>query len=278
MFVSYAQNFEDVMLWRALKHVERGCYIDIGAQHPRVDSVSRAFYERGWRGVHMEPVPEFAALLREDRPDELVLEAAVAEVAGSRMFHILEDTGLSTFDAELAGRHECDGRYARRELVVPTLTLTQVFETAQQPQTHWLKIDVEGAEREVLAGWDSGRWRPWIVVIESTVPNTEIDDSDRWEALILSADYRFAYLDGLNRWYIRRESAEELAAAFRTPPNFFDGFVRAQEVASEREAARLAQELAALKRYHPTAMLGAGLAKLSANVQHWKSLAHRFFK
>ena len=43
-FVSYAQNFEDVMLWRALKHVENGYYVDIGAQDPVFDSVSLAFY------------------------------------------------------------------------------------------------------------------------------------------------------------------------------------------------------------------------------------------
>ena len=39
-FISYAQNFEDVMLWRALKHVEKGFYVDVGAQDPVVDSVS----------------------------------------------------------------------------------------------------------------------------------------------------------------------------------------------------------------------------------------------
>lgn len=52
MFISYAQNFEDVMLWRALKHVKNGLYIDIGAHDPVICSVSLAFYERGWRGVH----------------------------------------------------------------------------------------------------------------------------------------------------------------------------------------------------------------------------------
>jgi|SRR5262245_3315890 len=57
MVISYAQNFEDIILWRALKHVEKGFYIDIGAQDPVVDSVSLAFYEKGWRGVHVEPVP-----------------------------------------------------------------------------------------------------------------------------------------------------------------------------------------------------------------------------
>jgi len=47
-FVSYAQNFEDVILWRALKHVGRGFYIDLGAQDPVIDSISLAFYEHGW--------------------------------------------------------------------------------------------------------------------------------------------------------------------------------------------------------------------------------------
>ena len=41
MFTSYAQNFEDVMLWRALKHVQKGTYVDVGAQHPVIDSVSK---------------------------------------------------------------------------------------------------------------------------------------------------------------------------------------------------------------------------------------------
>ena len=46
--ISYAQNFEDVMRWRALKDVKNGFYIDIGAQDPIVDSVSLFFFERGW--------------------------------------------------------------------------------------------------------------------------------------------------------------------------------------------------------------------------------------
>ena len=94
IFLSYAQNFEDVMLWRALGLVQRGFYIDIGAQHPRVDSVSRAFYERGWRGVHVEPSEEYAKLLREDRPDDDVLQMAIAERDGVVEFFEIPQTGL----------------------------------------------------------------------------------------------------------------------------------------------------------------------------------------
>ena len=69
-FVSYAQNFEDVLLWRLLHDVERGQYLDIGAQDPVFDSVSLAFYNAGWRGLHVEPTPAYAARGREARPDD----------------------------------------------------------------------------------------------------------------------------------------------------------------------------------------------------------------
>jgi FkbM family methyltransferase len=246
MFVSYAQNFEDVILWRALGHLQRGCYVDVGACHPRLDSVSRAFYDRGWRGVHVEPVPHFAALLRADRPDELVLEAAVAELAGTRTLQVLPDTGLSTFDATLAARHQQELGFASHEITVPTLTLDQVFDAAGQPQTHWLKIDVEGAETAVLQGWDKSRFRPWVVVVEATIPNTQTDDSARWEPLLVEGGYQFVHFDGLNRWYVREENAD-LAAALRVPPNCFDGFVRAREVEAARERDELAGQLTVLR-------------------------------
>ena len=97
---SHAQNFEDVILWRALKHVERGTYIDIGAQDPVIDSVSLAFYKKGWRGVHVEPMASYAEQLRKERPDEQVIEAAIAPAEGTIPFFEIPQTGLSTTDAD----------------------------------------------------------------------------------------------------------------------------------------------------------------------------------
>jgi hypothetical protein len=53
MSVSYAQNFEDVMLWRAFKKVACGFYIDVDACDPTEHSVTKAFYARGWRGIKL---------------------------------------------------------------------------------------------------------------------------------------------------------------------------------------------------------------------------------
>lgn len=105
MFVSYAQNFEDVMLWRALKGVESGFYIDIGAQDPVSDSVSKAFHDLGWRGVHVEPTADYAQRLREEREGDPVLQAIVGPATDQSVIYQIEGTGLSTTVAELARQH-----------------------------------------------------------------------------------------------------------------------------------------------------------------------------
>ena len=67
-FISYAQNYEDVMLWRALKHIDKGFYVDVGANDPIIDSVTAAFYERGWRGINIEPMRSYHEHLCAARP------------------------------------------------------------------------------------------------------------------------------------------------------------------------------------------------------------------
>ena len=107
--------------------IEHGFYIDIGAQHPVTDSVSKAFYEHGWRGVHIEPVPEWVALLRQDRPDEIVIEAAIGDYNGILELSVIPDTGLTTALTEYAQRHQAEGGYAYSVIRVPCLTLDNVL-------------------------------------------------------------------------------------------------------------------------------------------------------
>jgi len=202
--VSYAQNFEDVILWRALKQVRGGFYIDIGAQDPVVDSVSLAFYERGWRGVHVEPIAHYADRLRAARTDEQVVEAAIGRQEGTIPFYEIVDTGLSTGDEAIALEHEQAGRIAKR-VEVPCVTLSSILDTHKDRDIHWLKIDVEGMEDQVIGSWSPSPARPWIVLVESTKPNSSEPTFAGWEPELLALGYVFVYFDGLNRFYVSRE-------------------------------------------------------------------------
>ena len=57
MMVSYAQDAEDVMLQRVFPRDYRGFYVDVGASEPVRFSVTKHFYDQGWRGSTSSPCP-----------------------------------------------------------------------------------------------------------------------------------------------------------------------------------------------------------------------------
>lgn len=240
-FISYAQNYEDVMLRRALRDVKNGFYVDVGAEHPINDSVTMAFYEEGWSGVNIEPVPSWYQLICENRPRDINLNIAVGDTPGTLTLYSVEGTGLSTADPRFVEEYRKEGRNVSA-LDVPVRTLTDVLEQHARTEIHFLKIDVEGFERQVIEGLDLHRYRPWVLVIESTLPNSREERYADWEPLITSCGYDFAYFDGLNRFYVAAEKME-LAERFSVPPNHFDGFIRRSEWEWRERAVALREKL-----------------------------------
>ncbi|WP_232493652.1 FkbM family methyltransferase [Novosphingobium kaempferiae] len=221
--VSYAQNFEDVILWRALGHIPNGTYVDVGAHHPDIDSVSRAFHDHGWHGVHVEPGPEVARLLRDKRPGDMVVQAIVSNERGVRPFFETPGGGLSTADREVADFHLGQQHAPVVATSVVSITLDDLLDQVPGDDIHWMKIDVEGFERQVLESWQTSPRRPWIVVVEATYPKTRTPTYGEWEDIVLSKGYSFAYDDGLNRFYLS-DSHAELRESLIHPPNIFDEF------------------------------------------------------
>lgn len=224
-FISYAQNHEDVLLWRALKHVQNGFYIDVGANHPSDDSVTRAFYERGWSGINIEPLSLHMAQLKADRPRDINLQVAVGVEDGEIELFDTSVRGLATASLEVAQLHKSAGLRVSSSKVA-LRRLDGIFAEFAPDDVHFLKIDVEGFERSVLDGMDFVRFRPWVVVVEATIPNSQDINAD-WEPMLLEASYRCVFFDGLNRYYIATER-EFLAGAFAAPPNVFDNFISAE--------------------------------------------------
>ena len=229
--ISYAQNREDVRLDRVFPRAVKGFYIDVGASTPVVDSVTKHFYDLGWNGVNIEPASTFEELA-EARPRDVNLNVGLSDEEGSLTLHEFPPplSSASTFAVEQAERHRDTGLEAvARE--VPVTTLARVCEEHVGDRAiSFLSIDVEGLERSVLEGADFTRWRPLVVLVESTQPRTLawsgawIPTHDEWEPILLKADYVFAAFDGLNRFYVRAED-RELADVLAVPVSVNDDFV-----------------------------------------------------
>lgn len=237
--ISYSQNLEDVILQRVFDR-ERGFYVDVGANDPVVDSVSYAFYRRGWRGISIEPQAVHHHRACEIRPGDVNIQALASDSEGAVTFYeVTPWHGLSTLDPDIAARHVADGLTVH-ESEVPALTLTAILDAhARNRPIDFLAIDAEGAEPKILAGLDFQRYRPAVVMFEAMAPMRQIDVSAPSEALLRAAGYAPVYEDGLNRFFLADERSD-LAPRFRYPPNVFDDYRRFREIELEvaLEAAR----------------------------------------
>lgn len=272
-FASFAQNGEDVVLWRALGHIEHGRYVDVGANHPTDDSVTRAFYDHGWRGIAVEPVPVYAALFRKDRPEDHVVEAAITADSGDTItLHEVPDTGLSTLVDSVRDQHLLAGRDVR-DITVKTRTLDDVLAEAgwDGSDVHFVSIDTEGGEEGVLRGFDLPRWRPWVLVIEATAPDSISPTYQAWEHVVEKAGYRFQLFDGLSRFYVAAEHEDELAAALGHGASILDNYTTLRQRNLESTIQRLHEGLR--NADENLAQAKRDLAQATDDVVEWRSAA-----
>ena len=203
--ISYAQNFEDLVLAGLLKGVPTGFYVDVGANHPELDSVTKIFYDKGWSGINVEPNDELHRLLDEQRPRDINVKAAASSQPGSLTLRIYDGLdGLSTISREIQAAHASalsDRFY--RDVEVPVVCLADMLARHRPAgDIHFLKVDVEGLELEVLLGNDWQRFRPWVMCLER---NLQVARQQAIRTFLRELGYQGVFWDGINDFFVADE-------------------------------------------------------------------------
>ena len=242
-FISYAQNFEDVLLNRVFKDKIKGFYIDVGAFHPIADSVTKAFYDLGWSGINIEPIKEGYNLFEQERRRDINLNIALSNSDGNlEFFQVVGQAGNSTLNKEIADKIAQEKGLELSRYTVSVKTLAEVCKEYVAQNIDFLKIDVEGVEEEVILGGNWEIFRPTILVIETTLPNTNIRCKNNIPIFLRGKGYQQVFFDGINDYYISEESGD-LAKHFSFPVNildnylkyrFLDKYIKAYELSKEK--------------------------------------------
>lgn len=175
--ISYAQQGEDIALWQILRLVlgiERPTYLDIGAHHPVANNNTYYFYERGSRGVLVEPNPALHGLLEQLRPRDVLVRAGIGVTAQAEAdFYIIggsEDAQLNTFSPQQAEAlvTRSNGRYRiERVMKIPLLGINDLMRKHWNGPPNLLSLDTEGFDLAILRSLDLERLRPDVVCVES---------------------------------------------------------------------------------------------------------------
>jgi FkbM family methyltransferase len=236
-YTSFSANFEDVILHRIFGLKAHGFYVDVGAAHPLFENDTKLFYDRGWNGINIEPNTVFFDQLKAERPRDHNVCAAISKSAESISFHEVVGTGLSTCDPSQAQVAHSKG-YQVRRYDVPTARLSTILNEVAPTHIDFLKIDVEGLEQEVLATNDWKQYRPSVILLEATFPESPVRRQTEIRQFLEGHGYHWRYFDGLNDFYVASEF-EVADDIFTRPPNIFDGFRLREAVDSEQHVKNL---------------------------------------
>ena len=152
---------------------KNGYFVEVGANDPINFNSQSLHLEKGlsWCGVLVEPIPDLAAKCRKYRPNSKVFECACVALEATDTVSLFIPRS-SKEEADILGRSAIetnidDGHFRfHKEITVKAKTLNSILLDAGAGQIDLLSIDVEGAELGVLRGFDMGRYRPKLILME----------------------------------------------------------------------------------------------------------------
>jgi len=197
--------------------IDNPTYLDIGANEARYISNSYYFYERGCRGVLVEPNPYLYKKLKAKRPGDTVINTGIgiSEVLEAD-FYVFPDyaNGLSTFSAEEAKHWEQIGMKGLGKIPVekvikmsltPVNGMIEKYFTKAPP--NFISLDVEGLDLDILRSMDLAKYRPDLICVE-TLQYDDQQNGYKNDAIItfmLSKDYVIYADTRVNTIFCRKE-------------------------------------------------------------------------
>lgn len=189
---SYSQFNQDKFIDQLLQSKKHGFFVDIGCNHPFLNSNS-AFFElsRQWSGLCLDPIPSYSTEYHQHRPNSIFVNAAISCTDGYQKFYTLQSrrgwedqlSSLNINNIKLRNLpiHESTVKSQRLD------TLLHNYSIAPNA-IDILFIDVEGHELQVLESLSE--YRPKIILVENIFP---FFGSSKLRRLLIDLNYSFKY-------------------------------------------------------------------------------------
>lgn len=170
--VEFRSQFgEDLAVWDLLGGQTTGFFIECGAFDGYHYSVTYALEALGWSGLLVEALPKCCQECTDRRKHSRVVNAALGKrgSSGATTFTVVDDQYggmLSYRNADTDHARQLQQQKApTKQISVPFTTMNDLLKD-HTGTIDVAVIDVEGAEVEVLDGFDLARYKPRLLLLE----------------------------------------------------------------------------------------------------------------
>lgn len=195
-FVSFGQEGEDVIINRLLGSKQNGFYVDVGAHHPKRFSNTYSFYQKGWKGINIDAMPNSMLAFNKERPRDINLEIGVSKKEEELTYYMFNEPALNTFSKKEAIKKQSLPRYkVIEEKRILTYPLKSILDKHLKKKIHidFMSIDVEGLDLDVLESNDWNKYRPSILLVEDLgdLSITKIEENSLVFKFLKEKNYNF---------------------------------------------------------------------------------------
>jgi len=173
----YGQCAEDVIvsamirafITRRGKDASKFRYLEIGAHHPIATSATYLLHKRyNMKGVLVEANPHLIADLKNIRPYDTIIEAAVTDKQDKTVsFTISKTSELSSLDPAFITNWPGAGGGIAETISVKTIRINDLMQHFfEDAPPIYMSVDVEGMDLHLLKDMDLSQYRPCIVQTE----------------------------------------------------------------------------------------------------------------
>lgn len=165
--VIHSQDGEELYLKDKFANVQIGRYVDVGACHPIRFNNTLWAYEKGWRGINIEPNPDYVSLYKYLRANDININCGIANKKDVLKYYQFDEPCFNTFDERRANHLEQELNIKVRKIEeVPVVTLKSIFEENRISYVDFIDIDVEERELDVLESIDFDKVQFGCIMVE----------------------------------------------------------------------------------------------------------------
>ena len=164
--LAYSHWGVDLIITKILKYKKKGVYIDVGCYHPIEISNTALLYNKGWNGINIDISAYSIRLFNFLKPDDINLNLAVSNLNDKvDIFYQKKLSKISTINKKLSQKI-FQGKIITKKITCKKLTKIIDESIYKNREIHFLNIDAESHDLQVLKSLDFNRYSPKIICIE----------------------------------------------------------------------------------------------------------------